>query len=231
MDLSPEQQLAKRRATINLLLVVLPFLVLLAVHQLLRLADTLTPLTPTDEAGVPLARSAALLVGVGCAILTFRLSPGARGGARIASSAAVGLATLLLALQSGEVLISWSAQAAAFPANRTIQYRGYLHLDRVMRVSGKWGGNFVRLVPWEIDLKISNDDYNAVHGALGKVPRAADDPTNEPDVRQFCVQGVLQQAGDALRIVSEPGHILPRGSIVRCPPDTPDIPSPRRARG
>jgi hypothetical protein len=114
-----------------------------------------------------------------------------------------------------------------FPANRVQRYRGFLRLSRAYQTHGKGASLAVQTEPLWANFDVTKADYKFIKSHRSP-EEVADDPNGDEikSRNRFCLDVELEQASPlALRVLNAGMHKLPKGSVVLCPPDTPDLPN------
>lgn len=151
---------------------------------------------------------------------------GASLGRRVRTSIAFGfvgfIVSILLIVFGGDVVASYRD----FPSGQTSRYTEVLHLSRAYYSHGKSPHGAVQTMPLWANFDVSDADYDFVR-AHRSPEEVNHDPKGDeiPSKGRFCIRVELEQAGgSALRVLHAGTRDLPDGSVILCPPGTPELP-------
>ncbi|NOW45408.1 hypothetical protein FHW96_001563 [Novosphingobium sp. SG751A] len=145
---------------------------------------------------------------------------------RIGASLAFGfvgfIVSILLIAFGGDVIASYRD----FPSGQTIRYTGVLHLSRAYYSHGKSPHGHVQTAQLWADFDVSDADYDFLRAHRSPEEVSHDAKGDEiPSKGRFCIRVELEQAGGhSLRVLHAGTRDLPDGSVILCPPNTPDPP-------
>ena len=130
------------------------------------------------------------------------------------------LAMALLGFLSGFLLSNEIAGLTEnyldFPAKTTRTFHALIRISRAYQTHGKGQGWTIQTTPIWSNLSISESDYQFMLSH-----RRPGDPGKSPDEVSsrgyFCAKVVMQQSGDAFRVLHAGNSKLPEGSIITCP--------------
>ena len=201
-------------------------LALLAVGGILGWFDRTTELTPSHDEVLQFCFLIAGLAGLACGGLSIRESKGMALWRRIAVGCclvALGFLAVFLVSSRGADLIEGRTD---FPPAKTRTYPGLLIISRAYQTHGKGRSWNIQTTPIWSNLDVAQADYEFM--LAHRSP--ADDGRNPDEISSrgfFCARVMLQQSGDALRVLNAGSQKLPAGTVVVCPttPSQPTFPS------
>jgi hypothetical protein len=105
-----------------------------------------------------------------------------------------------------------------FPSGKTRSYTALLLISRAYQTHGKSRSWNIQTTPiWSnLDITESDFEFMQTHQRTG-------DGRNPDEISSkgfFCARVMLQQSGDAIRIMHAGSHKLPEGTVIICPPNS-----------
>jgi hypothetical protein len=130
-----------------------------------------------------------------------------------------GVAGLLLFAFGGMMVLSLACAHVVqgmidFPAATTRTYVAMLPIDRAYHSTGR--GSHWTIVIGGQRIPITPEDYRAM--LANRRPDDSADPNNIASAGTFCAQVMVQQSGDALRMLHGKLRALGAGTLTFCPP-------------
>lgn len=103
-----------------------------------------------------------------------------------------------------------------FPAANTRGFSGFLLINRAYRTHGKGQSWNIQTMPIWSNLDITPSDYGFMlkHRRPGDPGRDADEISSRGF---FCAHVLMQQSGNAVRVLNAGSRKLPSGTVVICP--------------
>jgi hypothetical protein len=103
-----------------------------------------------------------------------------------------------------------------FPAATSHTREGLIPISRAYQTHGKGSSQSIQTMPIWSDLEITEEDF-----AFMKSNRSPSDPGRNPDEISsrgyFCAKVMVEQSGEALRILHAGSQKLTKGTVVICP--------------
>jgi hypothetical protein len=176
--------------------------------------DDVTELTPDHSDILGYCFDAAGLVALVSALVGFFQSKGAmRARVALALCFAIegGLATILLSDRVTSII----ENRIDFPAGKTKTFHALLPIGRAYRMDSRTGSSWIiQPIIWT-NIEITQSDYRlmlAHHGWNGQ----GSEPESVSSDGYFCANVVMQQSGEALRVLHAGTSKLPAGTIGIC---------------
>lgn len=176
--------------------------------------DDATELTPDHSDILGYCFDAAGLIAVASAVVAFFQSKGAitaRVGLAFCFALEGGLATILLSGRIANII----ENRIDFPASNTKTFRALLPIGRAYRTDSRMGSSWIiQPVIWtNIDITQADYRFMLLHrGWDGERP----EPKTVSSGGYFCANVLMQQSGDALRVLHAGSSRLPAGTIGIC---------------
>jgi hypothetical protein len=176
--------------------------------------DNATELTPDHSDILGYCFGAAAILAIVSGIVIFVQSEGAKA-ARIA----LALVTALASGIGGALLSSTIANIIEnhidFPAGKTRTFRALLPIGRAYRMDSRTGSSWIiQPVIWT-NIDITQSDYRFMLSHRGWNGRGPE-PDSVSSRAYFCARVLIQQSGDALRVLNAGRSTLPDGAVGIC---------------
>jgi hypothetical protein len=191
-----------------------PF-VLFAIYGILGWFDTTTEITPSHDAILAICFEAgglAALLLAGVAVFRRQKMTAWRVRQAIALTILGFLSVSLLSVRLARII----ENHIDFPAGHTRTYPALLIIKRAYRTEGKGRSWNIQTMPIWSNLDITEYDYSF----MLNYRRPGDDGHNPNEISSegyFCAQVIMQESGNALRVLNAGSRKLPRGTVVVCP--------------
>lgn len=191
-------------------------LCLLLVYWVLGLFDTYTEITPRHDN----ALNACFGFGGVSALVLMSVAVFGRQSLKLWQRIYLAIALAMLGFLTVFLLSSRIATLTEnyrdFPAANTRTFYGFLRIDRAYRTHGKRQSWNIQTMPIWSNLDITPSDYGFMLNHRPPGDRGLDD--DEIASRGFfCAHVLMQQSGNALRVLNAGSRKLPKGTVVICP--------------
>ena len=190
-------------------------LLLLLIYGVLGWLDTSTELAPSHDrvlhGCVLAAGSAGLLYGA----WSLRRSKGMAAWQRAPLTCFLTITGAMAVFMTGCRVAAIVEAFADFPPAKTKTYPGMLLIGRAYQTYGKGRSWHIEMIPFTSDFYITETDYKFMlaHRKSGKPEQDQDEIAGNG----FCAQVMMQQSGNAVRVLHAGSQKLPAGTIVICP--------------
>lgn len=191
-------------------------LCLLLVYGILGRFDTYTEITPSHD---NVLNACFWLGGVG-ALGLMSVAVFGRQTLKVWQRIYLAIALAMLGFLAVFLLSSRIATLAEnhldFPAANTRGFSGFLLINRAYRTHGKGQSWNIQTMPIWSNLDITSSDYGFMlkHRRPGDPGRDADEISSRGF---FCAHVLMQQSGNAVRVLNAGSRKLPSGTVVICP--------------
>jgi hypothetical protein len=132
------------------------------------------------------------------------------------------IGVLLFSMRAVDIVNGW----IDFPSQKTQTYQTLLLISRAYHTHGKGASANIQTMPIWSNMDVAEADYTFMlnHRRPGDLSKDADEISSKG---YFCAKVMMQQSGNALRVLHAGARTLPSGTVIICPQiQVPAPPSP-----